>query len=114
MIIDIQTLSNIAGLVSFGAVIVGGVYMAKGKAGKQASDAQQSAISALQAELTILRQRVADTEQENIRLRQTIDTICSALKVRGQIITIQGEMINIADQSGNSTTARIHGTNTTP
>lgn len=111
--IDIQTLSNIAGLVSFGAVVVGGVYMARGKAGKQASEAQQSAITALQAELTILRQRVTDTEKENIKLQQTIDTICSALKMRGLIITVQGEMINIQDGT-NSTITRIRGTNTTP
>lgn len=107
---DLQTFSTIAGLISLGVTIIGAFYVVRSGVGKTTSDAQQSAISALQTELTTLRGRVADTEKENIRLEQTIQTICSALKLRGMIITIQGEMINIQDKAtGGSTTTRIHG-----
>lgn len=111
--LDLQTLSNIAGLISFVAVVIGGFFFMKSNVGKQTSDAQQNAISALQAEVQTLRGRIADTEKENIKLQQTLDTICSALKIRGLVVSIQGEMINIADQNG-STTTRIHGPMNTP
>jgi hypothetical protein len=46
-------------------------------------------------------------EQENIRLHQTIATICSALKQRGIAVTIDGDMVNIRDETGTHT-ERIH------
>lgn len=104
---DLQTLSTIAGLVSLGIVIVGAIYVVRSNVGKATSDAQQNAITALQAEVATLRNRIEDAEKENMRLQQTIQTICAALKVRGMVITIQGEMIHIQDDKGNSTTTHM-------
>jgi hypothetical protein len=46
-------------------------------------------------------------EKENVRLHQIIATICAALKRRGIAVTIEGDMVNISDQSGTHT-ERIH------
>lgn len=109
---DLQTISTIAGLLSLGVTILAGivaaVYMGKNNAGKTADDAQQRAIAAMQSELTILRGRVEDVKRENSRLEHVIDTICGALKSKGIIITISGEMINIeVDEGKKSTVIRI-------
>lgn len=109
---DVQSLSAIGGLLSLGitllAAIVGGIYIAKSGVSQKASEAQQSAIDAMQAELSTLRGKVEDITKDKYRLEQTIETICSALRMRGLVITIQGEMVNIADNNGSTTTTRIH------
>lgn len=111
MLTNIQALSNIAGFISIGitllAILIGGFYMGKSNASKTASEAQQGAITAMQAEINVLRGRTDDQKKEIVKLEQTIDTICTALKLRGLVITIQGEMVNIQDKNGHSSTTRI-------
>lgn len=110
---DLQIISTLAGLFSLGftviAVIVGAVILGKNTARQTTADAQKNAIDAMQAEIDTLRGRTDDLKKENTRLELIIETICSALKTRGMIITVQGEMINIQD-SGSSTTTKIQGT----
>lgn len=115
----LQLISNGAGILSLSITLIIGFFVVKSGTMKAANDAQGSAISAMRSELETLRERVEDKEKENVQLHQKIvrceqiiDTICSALKLRGLNITIQNEIINIQDGS-NSTTARISG-NTTP
>lgn len=110
----LSLLSTGAGLISLGITLVGAFFIIKSGRLQSANTAQSSAISALQSEMTILRGRVEDKDKENAQLTQkinhlelTIDTICAALKKRGLIISVQGEMVNIEDKRGNSTTARI-------
>jgi hypothetical protein len=59
----------------------------------------------MRSEMVLLRERVEDKEKENAQLSQqinhlelTIDTICVALKKRGLVISVQGEMVNIEDK----------------
>lgn len=102
----IQMLSTVAGLISFVVTIVGGFYLVKSGVNKNVSEAQQSAISAMQSELSTLRNRIADAEKDRVRLEHTIETICAALLTKGMVITIQGEMVSI--QEGKTTlTTRI-------
>lgn len=103
----LQILSTGAGLLGFGIAVVVAFFAVKNGVMKSANEVQSSAINALETEMGILRERVEDTEKENARLEQIIDTICAALKRRGLIISIQGEMINIQDKRGSSTTTRI-------
>lgn len=103
----LQILSASAGVLGFGIAVVVAFFAIRNGILKSANDAQSSAISALRAEVETLRERVEDAEKENTRLEQIIDTICVALKKRGLIITVQGEMINIEDRKGGSTTTRI-------
>lgn len=107
-IMDIlQFLSAGAGLLGFSIAAIVAFFAVKNGVMRSTNQAQGSAISAMRSEIETLRERIEDAEKENSRLEQIIDTICVALKKRGLIITVQGEMINIEDKRGGSTTARI-------
>jgi len=103
----LQIFSTGAGLLSFGIVLVGAFFAMRSGVFKTTSAAQGSAISAMQSELETHRGKIEDLEKENTRLNQIIETMCAALKRKGFIITIQGEMINIEDRKGGTTTTRI-------
>jgi hypothetical protein len=110
----LSLLSGGAGLISLGITLVGAFFVIKSGRLQSANTAQSSAISAMQSEMAVMNKRIEDKDKENDRLSQkiihlelTIDTICAALKKRGFIISIQGEMVNIEDKRGGSTTARI-------
>lgn len=104
---SLETLSAISGLLMTGIMllgaIIGGYYLVKSGVGKQKEDAQLSAMTAMQAELKILRDRVADAEKENARLHSLVDTIYAALEARGMVITIRGKMVHIRDGTGTAT-----------
>jgi len=109
----IQTISALSGLVTTGTLIViaaiGSFYIIRSGVRKTTSEAQQDAIVALQAQVSALRNNVEDLTKENARLEQVAQTICSALKTRGMIITVQGELITIEDvKTGRTTATRIH------
>src|SRR5581483_695211 len=103
----LSLLSTGAGLISLGITLVVAFFAVKNGVMQSANQAQGSAISALRTEVETLRERVEDAEKENSRLEQIIDTICVALKKRGLVISIQGEMVSIEDKRGGSTTTRI-------
>ena len=110
----LSLLSAGAGLLSLGITLVGAFFVVRSGRLQSANTAQSSAISAMQSEMAVMNQRIEDKEKANEQLNKkithlelTIDTICAALKKRGLIISVQGEMINIEDKRGNSTTARI-------
>jgi hypothetical protein len=103
----LSILSASAGVLGFGIACVVAFFAVRNGVMKSANDAQSSAISAMRSEMETLRERIEDAEEENARLEQIIDTICAALKKRGLVISIQGEMINIEDRKGGSTTTRI-------
>jgi len=110
----LSLLSNGVGFISLGVTLVLAYFAVKSGKMQTANTAQGSAIAAMKEEMEILRSRVADgekrvaeAERKNTRLELTIGTICEALKLRGLVITIQGEIVNIQDVNG-STTTRIH------
>jgi hypothetical protein len=88
-------------------VVLGGMFVLRGSIGQATSEAQQSAISAMQSELETLRSRTDDLKEENKHQQNIIQTICEALKVKGIIICINGDIVHIKDNSGSSTSARI-------
>jgi hypothetical protein len=115
----IQSLSALSGLITDGTVlfiaIIGSFFLVKSGIGKTVSKANQEAITALQAtiialqaDLSTMSRKIEEEIKRNARLDQTIDTICAALKIRGMVITIQGEMIHVEDRNGKTTTTRIH------
>lgn len=123
---DILTLPGLSGWPSMVFTIItlalGLWYInknAKSKAKTFAEEAQKSAIEAMQAEINTLRGRMEDSQKENARkiqslykentrLEHIIDTICTALKTQGIIISINGEIINISiEDMKKITTVRI-------
>lgn len=96
-------------------IIVYGFYItrsAKGKAEKIASEAKDGAIEAMNTYMDVLKERIKDAEEENIKMRHTVETIVSALKAKGIYITIDGDMVHISEGKNNTTAriARIHHT----
>ncbi|MGH2480002.1 MAG: hypothetical protein ACRDHW_10145 [Ktedonobacteraceae bacterium] len=77
---------------------------------RTANEVQERAINALESEINALKDRLGELEKENVRLTQVIATIRAALRRRGVLITIDGEIVSIRDRSGKTTQAtRIHG-----
>ncbi|MBV9020384.1 MAG: hypothetical protein JOZ71_06680, partial [Ktedonobacteraceae bacterium] len=103
------TLYNIASIVSIVlalATLFGGIFAFRSGFVHTANQVQERVINALQSEIDAIRARMDDLERENTRLRHTIETICMALKTRGIVVSIDGDMVNIRD-GVTSTTARI-------
>jgi hypothetical protein len=121
MIALFQSLSAFAGLISMVLLlivsVVAGRYMAKSSIGKEASEAQKSAIEAMNTELGVLKGRIDDIKsenatirRENIRLQSLMETIAAALKGMGLIITVEGELVRIKNEVSNENVVqRIHG-----
>lgn len=108
----IQSFNSFAGLFSILMVLFAAFFaskaMSKSKITEEASNAQQQLLGTMKDEIAILRRKVDDTAKDNTRLYHTIQTIIVALKKRGIMVTIDGDMVNIADGNGKaSTTVRI-------
>jgi hypothetical protein len=108
---EIQTISTLAGLFAFAlslfVSLVGAYLLTKRGVGEKTASAQESAISAMQSELSVLRRRAEDEEEKRKRLEHVIDTICEALKTQGIIITVLGEVVNIEVRENKTTAIRI-------
>lgn len=96
---SIQEISAVAGLISLGLTllvsVVGAFYLIRSGVSRQTNDAQGSAINAMQAEINTLRLRLDDESKNRKRVEKVIDTITTALKVKGIVITIYGDVVNI-------------------
>lgn len=64
---------------------------------------QKETIEALQQRIENLEGKIGDVEKENIVQRHVIETITEALKQRGMIITISGDLVSIEDSRGTTT-----------
>ncbi len=87
--------------------IIGGVIAYRSGVERSANQVQESVITALDAELSSLRSKIDDMKAENTRLCLIIDTICTALRRRGLAVSIDGDIVSINDQQGQSTMSRI-------
>jgi DNA-binding protein YbaB len=76
------------------------------KAEDIAKNAHKDAIDAMQTHLNILKERMNESERENVRMHHALELIYAALKAKGIHIAIDGDMIHIHD-NGNSTTIRM-------
>jgi hypothetical protein len=88
--------------------IVGGYAAFRYGIARTANDVQEHVINALHNEIDVMHDRIADLENENIRLDQIILTICEALKKRGLVVHIEGSIVTVSD--GHETqSVRIQG-----
>ena len=100
------TLSIISLLLTIGGLF-GGFFAFRNGMARTANEVQERVIHALESEITTLRQRLDDMNEENIRLKLVIETICAALKSRGLAVTIDGAMVSIRDTHGTTTITHI-------
>jgi hypothetical protein len=98
-------------LVLFVFISLGGVLAFRYSIAKTSSEIQERVISALQSEIQTLRDRIAAIEKENTRLLQIVGIIKAALKKRGIVVTIDGDLVSIHDEKSGDTTqaTRITG-----
>jgi hypothetical protein len=121
MIALFQSLSAFAGLVSMVLLlivsVVAGRYMTKSNINSAANEAQKSAIEAMKTEMEVLKGRIDDIKSENTtikkdntRLQLVMETIAAALKGMGLVISVEGELVRIKNESNNENIVqRIHG-----
>ena len=109
----IQSLNSFAGLLSilivFFVAIISGKSMSKSKISEETSNAQQHIITAMQAELTLLRGKIEDVTKDNVQLNRIIEIIRRALERRGVLITISDNSVDIEDSNKKSTSISLHG-----
>ncbi len=91
-------------LVLFVFISLGGVLAFRYSIAKTSSEIQERVISALQSEIQTLRDRISAIEKENTRLLQIVGIIKAALKRRGLIVTIDGDLVSIQDEKTGDTT----------
>ncbi len=95
-------------ILTIAAAVIAAKSAGKNNAVRDATEAQAKTIDAMQSRLDVQSSSIQEMRKENIRLQLIIETISSALKSMGLIVTIEGEMVRIKDNNNNSTTARIH------
>lgn len=61
---------------------------------------QDQTIKALQDQIDALKDKVDSLDKENVQQRVIIETIQEALKQRGIIVTIDGDLVTISDIDG--------------
>lgn len=113
---DLQTILNLLYPVIFLCITIGGVvsyrksqHKTMQEIARNATEVQDHVINAQKAELETLKDRLDTLEKKNIRLEQTLGIIKAAFRKKGIIITIDGDIVSISDQQGNSHSAEITG-----
>lgn len=102
-----EYLNYIYPVVALGTLIA--IFFMSFKGGRNAnlSTIQEKTIVALQTQINILKDKIGELEKENALQGHLIELITSALKKKGMIVTIDGDMITISGKDGISTTAMI-------
>ena len=104
---DMLSIVNLALCIG---LAIGGVAAFRHGFARTANEVQERVINALESEINTLKDRLSELEKENIRLTQVIATIRAAMRRRGLLVTIEGELVSIRDKAGRfSQDARIRG-----
>lgn len=102
------TIDTIIHVVSVALIAVIGLLAYRSGITQNQGTAQDNTIRALQGEINVLKDRIAEIEKENHSHTQTINLIKKALGQRGLIVTIDGGLVTIIDNNkGSSQSARI-------
>jgi hypothetical protein len=94
--------------------IVGGIFVFRNakRSGiimiqDQTIQALQQQIDAVKEQQIFMREQQVELQKENTRLQFVIETIGAALKRKGILISIEGEMVTVSDaRDGSSSTLR--------
>jgi|GEM_PF-3204096 uncharacterized small protein (DUF1192 family) len=80
------------------------------RSGRVRGEAEQfiTTLTALQAEIAALKDKIVRLEASNERLRNTISAMRIALRQRGFNVLIEPDTITITDMSGRQTQTAVH------
>lgn len=96
-------MSDLLNVIDLGISIVlaiGGVAAFRYGFTRTANEVQERVIHALESEIGTLKDRLSELEKENARLTLIIATIRTAMRRRGLLVTIEGELVSIRDKTG--------------
>ncbi len=96
---DVNYAYALSALVGVCAILGGFLAFRSGRAANL-TNIQQQTITALQMQINSLKDKIGELEKENILQRDTMDKITSALKQKGLIVTIDGDMVVISSKGG--------------
>lgn len=92
--------------VALGLIVVG-FFALRNRYSKEAGQAQERLIGALEKEVASLRREVEDLTRERNTQDGVISTIRHLLLQKGWKILINGEFVSLIDKAGKSTGTRI-------
>lgn len=101
-------MSDILSLLNFVFCIglaVGGFAAFRHGFTRTANEVQERVINALESEINALKDRLGELEKENARLTHVIATIRTAMRRRGLLVSVDGELVSIRDRAGKLTQA---------
>lgn len=96
------------------ATIAGGVFVFRSTKRTSIVQIQNDTITAMQRQIDVLKTDLESLKKENEHLKYLSETTVSALKQKGMIITIEGEMVTIEDARGHSSSSIRRSTRQTP
>lgn len=114
-IMNLSTWLNIAYLLILTAITIASIVSFRVSMDKTRREIERNTMevmeranNALMAEINTLKDKISDLERENIALKQTLGLIKSALRKRGLVISIDGDLVTIASVSGDGITHSGH------
>jgi hypothetical protein len=112
---DISWLNLIYAFAAFLGIcgLIGGFLSFRNGRQTQLTKFQEATNTALKQRIEALEGKINDFEKENAIQRHIISTITSALKQRGMIVTIDGDMVSIENVRTGSSTHRKRTITTT-
>lgn len=105
--LDFPTYLNIVLII---CLTVGGFFAFRNGRSEALARGQKDTIGMLEQRTKALESKINDLEKQNTVQQHIIDTITSALKQKGMIVTIDGDMVTIQDAQGRRSTHRKHTT----
>ena len=101
-----DTLPYLINILLVICVTVGGFFAFRNGKQTQLAKFQNDTITALKERISSLENKITDFEKENVIQRHVLETITSALKQRGLIITVDGDLVTITDQKTGTSSHR--------
>jgi uncharacterized coiled-coil protein SlyX len=103
---DFASLLNPLWIFLMLAVLVGSFFAVRNGRQTSLTKFQEATNTALNERIKVLENRIIDLEKENIRQEHVIDTITSALRKSGLVISVDGEVYPILVEKPESGTRR--------
>ncbi len=101
----LYTLLSFVQLILLLATAAGGLMAFRSSRRSATIAVQKDTIDALKERVELLEKKQLDLERDNTHLSATIELIQSALRQKGFVVTIDGEMVTVIDPAGQSSSS---------
>lgn len=111
---DISQFGNLLNTVLILAALIAGVLAVRDARKTKVDGLKDETIKILNQKIDAVEGRLKDLERENDTQRYIIETIKAALKQKGMLVTIDGDLVTITDSKGSSVMRRRMGKSAPP